>query len=229
MPSDSALVSATSLCKTYATEQETAATQALAGVDFSARSGTFVALMGPSGSGKSTLLQILGGLDVPDSGEVILGGVRYASLDDDALTRLRNREIGFVFQFFNLVPTLTARENVMFPALLGGIGREAARRRADDLLAACGVLEGAGRFPDALSGGQQQRIAVARALVNEPRLVLADEPTGSLDRATGREVLAILLRLTRERNATVIMATHDPEAAEYADVTVRLRDGRIDS
>ena len=198
-------------------------------MEFSIEPGAFVALTGPSGSGKSTLLQLLGALDLPDEGEILLDGRNYAALDDDALTRLRNRDLGFVFQFFNLVPTLTARENVMFPALLGGARRDDARRRADALLADVGLKDLGRRYPDDLSGGQQQRVAVARALVNRPRIVLADEPTGSLDRGTGREVLAHLRRLAQDAGTAVVMATHDPEAAAAADRVVRLRDGRIEA
>ncbi len=229
MQSGSPLLVARGLVKRYArAEAESSAAAALAGVDFSITAGSFVALTGPSGSGKSTLLQLLGALDVPDEGEILLDGGSYAALDDDALTRLRNRDLGFVFQFFNLVPTLTARENVMFPALLGGGSRDDARLRADALLADVGLQDLGGRYPDDLSGGQQQRVAVARALVNRPRVILADEPTGSLDRGTGREVLAHLRRLAKDRGSAVVMATHDPEAAAAADRTVRLRDGRIE-
>lgn len=221
------LIQAKALRKSYARSPDSASTEALSGVDFEASSGAFVALMGPSGSGKSTLLQILGGLDAPDSGEVFLEGIRYGGLADDDLTRLRNQRIGFVFQFFNLVPTLTAQENVMFPAILGGTRRLAARKRAQDLLHACGLSECADRFPETLSGGQQQRVAVARALINQPRLVLADEPTGSLDRTNGSEVLAILSGLAREQGTTIVMATHDADAGAAADQIVRLSDGRL--
>jgi putative ABC transport system ATP-binding protein len=203
-----------------------AAAPALDRVDADVAAGEFVALVGPSGSGKSTLLQLLGALDRADEGDVLLGGRSYAALDDDALTLLRNRELGFVFQFFNLVPTLTVRENVAFPALLGGAARVAAGRRADELLASVGLGSLGDRYPDEISGGEQQRTALARALVNRPRVLLADEPTGSLDGGAGREVLALLRRLARDEGASVVMATHDLEAAAAADRVVRLRDGR---
>jgi ABC-type lipoprotein export system ATPase subunit len=226
--SDAPLLVARGLVKRYRRDATADPPPALVDADLTVLAGEFVALVGPSGSGKSTLLQLLGGLDAPDSGSVSLDGSDYARLDDDALTRLRHRDLGFVFQFFNLMPTLTARENAMFPALLGGLPRTEARRRADALLAEVG-LDGLGdRYPDELSGGQQQRVATARALVNGPRVVLADEPTGSLDRAAGRDVLDVLGRLARERRVAVVMATHDPEAAARADRVVRLRDGRIE-
>jgi len=203
--------------------------EALRGVDFVVKRGEFVAIMGPSGSGKSTLLHLLGGLDDPTDGEVLLAGQPLAQLSDDRLTLIRRRQVGFVFQFFNLLPTLTAAENVALPLLIDGRRLEDYEERIADLLALVGLADRAGHRPDQLSGGEQQRVAIARAFVNDPEVVLADEPTGNLDSAAGEEILRLLRRMRDEKGQTIVMVTHNEHAAEYADRIVRLRDGRIDA
>jgi putative ABC transport system ATP-binding protein len=202
------------------------AVRALRGVDLEVSRGEMVAIMGPSGSGKSTLLHILGALDRPDGGTVAISGRRYDNLGDKELTELRGDVFGFVFQFFNLLPTLTAAENVLLPALVNGErpGRYAAR--IDELLGLVGLGERAAHMPTELSGGEQQRVAIARALLRDPRLVLADEPTGNLDSASGGIVMSLLRRVV-DGGQTVVMVTHDPRAASLADRVVFLRDGAI--
>ena len=201
--------------------------KALDGVDFDVQRGEFVAIMGPSGSGKSTLLHLLGGLDVPSSGEVILAGQPLASLSDDAITRFRRQKVGFIFQFYNLLPTLTAAENVALPLLIDGRAAADHRSRIDELLSLVGLSDRAGHRPDQLSGGQQQRVAIARAFVNNPEIVLADEPTGNLDSRSGKAILDLLRKTCRELDATIAMVTHDPRAASYASRIVFLKDGRV--
>ena len=200
---------------------------ALRGVDFVVSQGEFVAVMGPSGSGKSTLLHLLGGLDAPSDGEVTLDGRRLAHLSDDEVTIIRRRQVGFIFQFFNLLPTLSAAENVALPLLIDGKRIEDYADRIGALLALVGLDDRAQHRPDQLSGGQQQRVAIARALVTEPAIVLADEPTGNLDRKSGRDLLDLLRRACNEKQQTIVMVTHDPFAAAYADRVVFLRDGAI--
>jgi putative ABC transport system ATP-binding protein len=198
--------------------------RALHAVDLSIGVGEFVAVMGPSGSGKSTLLHLVGGLDRPDGGEVLIEGRPIARLDDDALAQLRRTRIGFVLQFFNLFPLLTAAENVAFPLLLDG--HRDALTRAGEALERVGLGGRAKHRPGALSGGEQQRVAVARALVTRPAIVLADEPTGSLDTLAGEDVLR-LLRSAADAGQAVLLITHEAPAAAYADRVVRLRDGRV--
>jgi putative ABC transport system ATP-binding protein len=202
------------------------AVHALRGVDLRVGDGEFVAIMGPSGSGKSTLLHILGALDRPSAGAVTIHGRRYDDLDDRALTRLRGEVFGFVFQFFNLLPTLTAAENVLLPALVAGENPRHYGERVDELLALVGLAERAGHLPSELSGGEQQRVAIARALLRRPRVLLADEPTGNLDSAGGAVVLRLLRRLVDD-GQTAVMVTHDPGAATLADRVVFLRDGQV--
>ncbi len=202
--------------------------EALRGVDFAVEKGEFVAIMGPSGSGKSTLLHLLGGLDAPSDGEVMLGGRRLAHLSDDDITIVRRRQIGFIFQFFNLLPTLSAAENVALPLLIDGRSLDEYRLRIDELLTLVGLGDRQGHKPDQLSGGQQQRVAIARALVTDPVIVLADEPTGNLDSESGDEILRLLRRACDEKQQTIIMVTHDPKAAEYADRIVKLKDGLVE-
>ena len=203
--------------------------QAVAGVSLHVAPGEIVVLLGPSGSGKSTLLHLLGGLDRPTTGSVIFEGRDLASLTDEELTYLRRDRIGHVFQFFNLLPTLTAAENVALPLLLGGTPRDEAMSRAADGLATVGLCERAGHYPDEMSGGEQQRAAIARALAVKPRLLLADEPTGNLDSAAGAAVLKILRSMTAGGDRSVVMVTHDDRAAQIGDRRVRLRDGRIEA
>lgn len=200
---------------------------ALRGVDFAVEKGEFVAIMGPSGSGKSTLLHLLGGLDAPSDGDVLLGGKRLAHLSDDEVTIVRRRQIGFIFQFFNLLPTLSAAENVALPLLIDGRSIDDYTDRIAELLELVGLGDRRDHKPDQLSGGQQQRVAIARALVTDPVIVLADEPTGNLDSQSGTEVLQLLRRACDDQQQTIIMVTHDPKAAEYADRVVRLKDGLI--
>jgi putative ABC transport system ATP-binding protein len=218
------VVEARALAKTYPTGG--AQVRALDGVDLAVEQGEFVAIMGPSGCGKSTLLNLLAGFDRPSAGEVWLGGQRIDGLGEAELARLRRRRIGFVFQFFNLLPALSVAENVELPLLLAGQRRRAARRVASSLLNDLGVAERANAGPALLSGGQQQRVALARAMANSPDIVLADEPTGNLDSAAAQGVLD-LLREARRRGQTLLMVTHDARAAAAADRIVRLRDGRI--
>ena len=190
--------------------------------------GEFIALLGRSGSGKSTLLNVVSGIDRPDSGQVWIGGQELTSMSERDRTLFRRRHIGFVFQFFNLIPTLTVMENVTLPVELNGASPKAARQQADPLLHAVGLLERAGAYPDKLSGGEQQRIAIARALVHDPQLVLADEPTGNLDEDTGESVLALLDRLTRQAGKNLLMVTHSPESATWSDRVYHLRDGKLE-
>ena len=218
------VLEARNLAKTY--ETGGAKVLGLRGVDISIERGEFVAVMGPSGCGKSTLLNLLAGLDRPTAGEVRLDGVRIDGLSETDLARLRRRKVGFVFQFFNLVPTLSAVENVELPLLLVGRRRRAARRSANELLTDLGIAEKQGAAPAELSGGQQQRVALARALANRPDVVLADEPTGNLDSASARDVLG-LFREARGRGQTLLLVTHDASVASAADRVIRLRDGLV--
>ncbi len=199
---------------------------ALSGLSLNVERGEFVALVGRSGCGKSTLLNLAGAMDFPTSGKVLLDGISTSSLNDGALTQLRRERVGFIFQSFQLLHTLTVFENVELPLLLAGKHnpREATRQRLSWV-----ELECLGdRFPHQLSGGQMQRVAIARALIHSPSILLADEPTGNLDTTTGNVILELLRRLTRERNTATIMATHSPEAAALANTVVRLRDGKIE-
>jgi putative ABC transport system ATP-binding protein len=198
---------------------------ALDDVTLEVPSGSFVAIMGPSGSGKSTLLHCLAGLDTPDSGRVLVGGQDLAALSDTKLTVLRRERVGFVFQAFNLVPALTARENIVLPCTLGGVTPDP--EWVEAVVDAVGLGDRLGHRPHELSGGQQQRVAVARALVTRPAIVFADEPTGNLDSRSGAEVLGFLRRAVDDWGQTVALVTHDPVAAAYADTVVALVDGRI--
>jgi putative ABC transport system ATP-binding protein len=219
------VVRATQLVKVYG--EGPSEVRALAGVDVEIPRGEFSAIMGPSGSGKSTLLHLLGGLDTPTSGSVRIGGTELRELSDRQLTLLRRRRMGFIFQFFNLLPTLTAEENVAFPLMLAGEDPGRSRSRIDDLLELVGLTDRRRHLPQELSGGEQQRVAVARALVSEPEIVLADEPTGNLDSATGEDVLALMRRSSQELGQTIVMVTHDATAAGVADRVLFMRDGRI--
>lgn len=202
--------------------------EALRGVDLEIGAGEFVSVMGPSGSGKSTLLNLVSALDIPTAGRIVIDGVDIGTLDDDALTLFRRRRIGLVFQFFNLMPTLDAVDNVLLPVLLERAAGADDRRRASALLEAVGLAGRAAHKIHQLSGGEMQRVAIARALILEPRLILADEPTGNLDSATGAAILALLQRTAREHGTTVVMVTHDRVAAEAGGRLVRLRDGHIE-
>jgi putative ABC transport system ATP-binding protein len=195
--------------------------------DASFAQGEFVAIVGRSGSGKSTLLNLISGIDRADSGRVWLEGEDLTALDERQRTLFRRRRIGFVFQFFNLIPTLTVLENVVLPLELKGLNTAAAGRQVRPLLDAVGLADRAQAFPDRLSGGEQQRVAIARALANDPALVLADEPTGNLDEETGQRVMALLDRLTRQSGRNLILVTHSAEAAAFADRVLHLHDGRL--
>jgi putative ABC transport system ATP-binding protein len=200
---------------------------ALAGVDFTVNTGEFIAIMGPSGSGKSTMLHLLGGLDTPSGGEVTLAGKQLSVLGDKQITLVRRHNIGFVFQFFNLLPTLTAEENIALPLVIDGKNIRQYQARIDALLSLVGLTDRRGHKPDQLSGGEQQRVAIARALVTEPAILLADEPTGNLDSKTGTVIMNLLRRSCQELNQALIAVTHDPRAATFADRVVFLRDGKI--
>jgi putative ABC transport system ATP-binding protein len=203
------------------------AVRALDGVDLEIARGDMVAIMGPSGSGKSTLLHMLGALETPTSGTIALAGRRFDGLDDRELTLMRREGIGFVFQFFNLLPALTAEENVLLPALIAGRRDEAIRSRAVELLDRVGLAPRAEHLPSELSGGEQQRVSIARALLMEPELVLADEPTGNLDSRSEAQILELLAELNSTEGHTIVMVTHDPSAAAIASRVVFLRDGRL--
>src|SRR5215467_3751564 len=214
----------TGLRKTF--EAENAPVRALRGVDLTVSPGEFVALMGPSGCGKSTLLNLVAGLDVPDEGTITVAGEPVTGRSEDDLARLRRRHIGIVFQFFNLLEGMTVLENVALPALIAGRKRRMAETRGRDLLDLLGIGDKASALPGVLSGGQRQRLAIARALFNEPTLLLADEPTGALDTEGGAEVIELLRRL-HSSGQTVILVTHDADVAAAAEALVRMRDGRI--
>jgi putative ABC transport system ATP-binding protein len=201
--------------------------EALAGVDFQVEKGEFVAIMGPSGSGKSTLLHLLGGLDNPTQGEITLGEEQLSRLSETQATLARRHNVGFVFQFFNLLPTLTAEENVLLPILIDGKDPRPYRERLDRLLALIGLSDRRHHKPDQLSGGEQQRVSIARALITQPAILLADEPTGNLDSKNGTAIMELLRRSADELSQTIIMVTHDPKAAAFASRVVFLRDGLI--
>jgi putative ABC transport system ATP-binding protein len=220
-----ALIEARGLRKTY--RGDGVDVRALDGVDLDVASGEFLAVMGPSGSGKSTLLHVLGALDTADEGTVVLDGRTLSGLSRAELADVRRQSVGIVFQFFNLVPVLTVCENVSLPSVLDGTSDTHASDRAGALLAQLGLNEASGKLPAQLSGGEQQRAAIARALINEPSVVLADEPTGNLDRTSGAEVMN-LLREVNERGQTLVLVTHDPAVAAHARRVVFMRDGQLE-
>lgn len=212
--------------KVYATGQRTVA--ALRGVSLEIVPREFVALMGPSGCGKSTLLHLIGGMDRATEGHVIVAGTELATLSDNALAQFRRRCVGFIFQFFNLLPTLTVLENAALPLMLDGVSDQEAQARALALLERVGLHTRASHFPGELSGGEMQRVAVARAVISKPALILADEPTGSLDSNNGRQVMTLLRELNHELGLTIVLATHEDDAARSAGRLIRLRDGMIE-
>jgi putative ABC transport system ATP-binding protein len=203
------------------------AVTALDHVNLTIREGEFVAVMGPSGCGKSTLLHLLGGLDKPSEGHVLIGGHNLTDLNDDRLTELRRRKIGFVFQFYNLIPVLNALENAALPVTLDGVRPAEAKQKATEWLTRFGLADRLANRPDQLSGGQQQRVAVARALVADPEVVLADEPTGNLDTRASDEIAGLLRDVSKKYGRTVVMVTHDPRIAAYADRIIFLKDGKV--
>jgi len=219
-----ALIEATNLVKLYRMGEETV--HALDGVSFSIPHGDYCAIVGPSGSGKSTLMNIIGGLDTPSNGRIVIAGNDIGAMNDDDLAVFRNQTIGFVFQSFNLLPRLTALENVELPMIYGGILPKERKERAAELLERVGLGQRMGHRPTQLSGGQQQRVAIARALAGKPALLLADEPTGALDTNTGIEILALFNQLNRE-GATIVLVTHDHDVARATKRTIEMRDGHI--
>jgi putative ABC transport system ATP-binding protein len=221
------VIEARRLKKTYLTGE--VEVEAVRGIDLQVKHGEFIAVMGPSGSGKSTFLQLLGGMDVPTDGQLFIDGVDVSTLTDDQRTLLRRRRIGFVFQSFNLLPTLDAEQNVALPLELDGIGFQPACDRARESLAMVGLSHRLNHLPSRLSGGEQQRVAIARALVIRPAVLLADEPTGNLDSATVASVLKLLRQLADEKGQTIVLVTHDPEVAAHADRLIRVRDGLVES
>jgi putative ABC transport system ATP-binding protein len=220
------MVETKNLVKSYKLGDNTV--QALRGVDLKVMEGERVAIMGPSGSGKTTLLNILGALDTPTSGKVIIHGVDISGKSDGELTLVRRHMIGPVFQFYNLIPVLTALENVELPMIFAGSPKKARTERAKQLLVAVGLGNRMNHRPDELSGGEQQRVAIARALANNPSIILGDEVTGDLDTKTGQEIVTMLLKLSKEENKTLIIVTHDPSVGARMDRILRIRDGVID-
>jgi putative ABC transport system ATP-binding protein len=219
------LIQVENLTKTYSLGE--ASVQAMRGVTTSIERGSFVAIMGPSGSGKSTFMNILGCLDRPTSGHYYLDGINVGEMDRDQLAEIRNRKIGFVFQQFNLLARTAALDNVELPLLYSDAGIGASHERGMNALRIVGLEDRAHHHPNQLSGGQQQRVAIARSLINDPQLILADEPTGALDSRTSIEIMGIFQRLNRERGITVVLVTHEPDISEYADRIITFKDGRI--
>ena len=219
------LVQTKNLTKIYGSGST--AVTALDHVNINIHDGEFIAIMGPSGCGKSTLLHLLGGLDTPSDGEVIIDGTSLAEMSDDRVTELRRRRIGFIFQFYNLIPVLSAAENAALPVTLEGIKPAEATAKAREWLGRFGLADRLSSRPDQLSGGEQQRVAIARALVAEPSLILADEPTGNLDTRSGDEIASLLRNVSKEYNRTIVMVTHDPRIAAYSDRIIFLKDGKV--
>jgi len=222
---DKIVLQTTGLGRSYRAGRETV--HALENVEMAVAQGEFVAIVGPSGSGKSTLLNLLGGLDQPTSGKVLLDGLDLANYNEEQLAALRRQKLGFIFQRHDLFPELLVRENVEFPLLLNGALPEERRQRADSLLELVGLPEKADHLPEELSGGQQQRVGIARSLANMPLILLADEPTGNLDSATAAEIIEVLIALVRRQGLTLVMVTHDPEVAGRADRILTMLDGHL--
>jgi len=219
------LLTADHLGKTYVTGD--ARVTALAGVSFSVEAGDFVALMGPSGCGKSTLLHLCGAMDRPTGGTLTLNDRDLSTMEDDELTRVRREQVGFVFQFFNLLPTLTVADNIALPCLLGGMQPDEAERRAKALAGRVGIAHRLSHYPQQISGGEMQRAAIARALIHQPALLVADEPTGNLDSENGANVLSLIKQLNRELGVTILLATHAHDVAAAASRVLRMKDGRF--
>ena len=219
------VLQASELVKEYVTGRHTV--RALDGVSLRLGRGEFIAVMGPSGSGKSTLLHLLGGLDRPTQGKIHLRGKEISRLPDTPATLTRRRNVGFVFQFFNLIPTLSAEENILLPVLIDGKNPKAFQSRLDRILQRVGLQDRRQHRPDQLSGGEQQRVALARALITEPAIILADEPTGNLDTRTSGTIMSLLQAAAREFQQAIVMVTHDPRSASFADRVVFLRDGKV--
>lgn len=219
------IIEAIDLCKTYKLGEVNI--EVLKDVNLEINQGEYVSLMGPSGSGKSTLLYLLGGLDKPTSGSIKLKGRELSVMKDSEESEMRRREIGFVFQFYNLVPNLNLEENIMLPILLDGKKLKQYKSRLDEILELVGLADRRKHTPRELSGGQQQRVAIARALVNEPDIILADEPTGNLDSKTGTEILELFKKINKEKSITIVQVTHSYEAAQYGARSINVRDGRV--
>ena len=217
------ILEVTNLCKTYG--KGDTMVKALDNVSFSVEKGEFLAIIGPSGSGKSTLLHILGGVDVPTSGSVVINQTDISNLDETALAIFRRRQIGLIYQFYNLIPILTVQENLTLPLLLDG--RKPNKKQIDTLVKRLGLENRLVHLPNQLSGGQQQRVSIGRALVNNPALMLADEPTGNLDSENSKEIISLLRQLNKELNQTVIISTHDEKIANSADRVITIEDGKI--
>ncbi|MGH8688350.1 MAG: ABC transporter ATP-binding protein [Burkholderiales bacterium] len=220
------VVSLTGVAKTY--HLDLVSVPALAAIDLEIRADRFTVISGPSGSGKTTLLNLIGCIDQPDAGEVVVAGASVQKLSDDSLSDFRARHLGFIFQNFNLLPVLTVEENVEYPLLLARIAPSERRQRVAALLEAVGIADKARAFPGQLSGGQRQRVAIARALAPQPELVLADEPTANLDSHTGEQIIALMRRMQVERHASFVFSSHDPKVLAAADDAVMIRDGRIE-
>jgi putative ABC transport system ATP-binding protein len=201
--------------------------QALRGINLQVERGEIITIMGPSGSGKSTILNLVGAMDTPTKGKIYINGKELSIMSESDLTRLRRKEIGFIFQFYNLIPVLTAFENIELPMMIGGFSKRKRQLRTQEILKRVGMLDRAKHRPDELSGGQQQRIAIARALANSPSIILADEPTGDLDSKTGKQIISTLCDLAKKEKVTVIMVTHDMEMASSTDKILEIRDGEI--
>lgn len=219
------IIEACDICKTYKLGE--VSIEVLKDVNLAINQGEFVSLMGPSGSGKSTLLYLLGGLDKPTSGNIRLKGRELSVMKDKEESEMRRREIGFVFQFYNLVPNLNLEENIMLPILLDGKSLKQYKNRLDEILELVGLEDRRKHTPRELSGGQQQRVAIARALVNEPDIILADEPIGNLDSKTGTEIMELFRRINKEKNMTIVQVTHSHEAAQYGSRAINVKDGRV--
>ncbi len=219
------IIQALDLCKTYKLGE--VSIEVLKDVNLAINQGEFVSLMGPSGSGKSTLLYLLGGLDKPTSGSITVKGRELSVMKDKEESEMRRREIGFVFQFYNLVPNLNLEENIMLPILLDGKNLKKYKNRLDEILELVGLADRRKHTPRELSGGQQQRVAIARALVNEPDIILADEPTGNLDSKSGTEILELFKKINKEKNKTIVQVTHSHEAAQYGTRLINVKDGRV--
>lgn len=221
-----ALIEIRNVCKSFGDKDNK--NTVLNNVSLSVRQGEFVSLMGASGSGKSTLLYLLGGLDTADSGEILIDGKNIASMSDKELSEKRRQDIGFVFQFFNLVQNLSVEDNILLPIVMDRKNPAMYKEKLDEILKITNLSDKRKSFPPQLSGGQQQRTAIARAVITEPKIILADEPTGNLDSKTGKEIMELFSRINKEKNITVIMITHSMECASFADKIIQLSDGRLD-
>ncbi len=225
MDASQIVVKTNQLYKTY--HMGDVAVEVLKDINIEIRKGEFVSIMGPSGSGKSTLLYLLGGLDHPTSGSILIEGTELASMQDKEQSIMRRRQVGFVFQFYNLIPNLTVEENILLPVLLDGHKIKAYEQKLSDILAIVGLGDRRKHTPRELSGGQQQRVAIARALINEPDIILADEPIGNLDSKTGTEIMELLERINKEQHKTIVQVTHSNEAAAYGHRIIQVRDGSV--